>query len=194
MKVSIKDISYLFNDSKYLLLGHGTGRSLDGDDVILSIFTNGLRTKDGSLYYTTTGLDTSNIDDLINRLKSWPHLNSKKIILMRLPIEYINIKGESADLGGERFGAFTYKKENDTYYLDPKFIIGCFDVDSSLVTLNDKFEEELTRDSIETLKSGYKRCLQKTKERHEKLDNLFPFDAHMEDDTLKFDHKETKLF
>lgn len=168
----LKEITYLFNDKEYLLLGHGTGRRSESSEIIESIFSTGLRTKDNSLYYTTMGLETNNIDDLIYKLNNWPHLNSKKIILIRLPIEYININGESSDLDGEKFGAFTYPKANDgkiTYYLDPKFIIGCYDASTGIVTLNDKFEKELSLKSIETLKKKYLECVQKTKRRNEVL-------------------------
>lgn len=197
---NLKDITYLFNDKEYLLLGHGTGRRGESSEVIESIFSTGLRTKDNSLYYTTMGLETSNIDDLINRLNNWPHLNSKKIILIRVPIEYININGESSDLHGEKFGAFTYPKADDdgkiTYYLDPKFIIGCYDASTGIVTLNDKFEKELSLKSIETLKKRYLECVQKTKRRNERLSNAFSFlftsSSSYDIDLPNFDFDETK--
>ena len=197
----LKDITYLFDDKEYFLLGHGTGRRGESSEIIESIFSTGLRTKNNSLYYTTIGLETSNIDDLINRLNNWPHLNSKKIILIRLPIEYININGESSDLHGEKFGAFTYPKADDdgkiTYYLDPKFIIGCYDASTGMVTLNDKFEKELSLKSIETLKRGYLECVQKTKRRNERLSNAFSFlftssSSYDDSDLPDFDFDETK--
>ncbi len=198
---NLKDITYLFDDKEYLLLGHGTGRRGESSEVIKSIFSMGLRTKDNSLYYTTLGLETSNLHDLINRLNNWPHLNSKKIILIRVPIEYININGESSDLHGEKFGAFTYPKADDdgkiTYYLDPKFIIGCYDASTGMVTLNDKFEKELSLKSIETLKRGYLECVQKTKRRNERLSNAFSFlftssSSYDDSDLPDFDFDETK--
>ncbi len=169
----LNDISNILNEEGYFFLGHGTGRSSDSKKVIESIFKNGLRTKDNSLYYTTIGLDTQNIDKLNEKLKNWEHCESKKIILIRLPIEYINAMGDTADLDGERFGAFMIKKEesnNVRYYLDPKFILGYFDTQTDEIVLNDSFEKELTIESIEKLRKQYRQTLEKTYTRLERME------------------------
>ena len=93
----------------------------------------------------------------------------EKIIIARIPTEYINQIGDRSDRDGEMFGAF-YIQEiqpngKETNYLDPKFIVGCFDVEKQAVRLNKNFERTLTPATIERLKSGYKRALEKTKER-----------------------------
>ena len=88
---------------------------------------------------------------------------------MRLPIEYINILGDSADLDGERFGAFYNEKSSPNgktiYYLDPKFIIGCYDVEKQVVILNSNFEKLLSNDALQVLREKYKKTLKKTQDR-----------------------------
>ena len=58
---NIQALESILKDDKFLVLGHGTGRKGAGADVVKSIFENGLRTKDNSLYYTTIGLDIPSI-------------------------------------------------------------------------------------------------------------------------------------
>lgn len=94
--------------------------------------------------------------------------------MIRLPIKYVNLYGESADLDGERFGAFFIEKEQSdgksTYYLNPKFIIGCFDVDKQLIIPNSNYEQELSQDSINILNSNFEKALKKAKTRLERLE------------------------
>ena len=168
MQTSIDNIYSILNEKGFVCLGHGTGRAKDTDDIIQLIFQNGLRTKDNSLYYTTVGLNTTDIDSLKQTLSHWPHLDSKKIILIRIPVEYINLLGNTADLEGERFGAFYNEKTSTgktTYYLDPKFIVGYYDVESENVIINKNFEEKLSEQTIKTLREKYKKVLEKTKQR-----------------------------
>lgn len=164
--VNLEQIKNILHDENYFYLGHGTGRNGDSKQVINSIFQNGLRTKDNSLYYTTIGLDTNNIKELENKLDNWSHLDSKKIILIRLPIKFINIMGNTADLDGERFGAFFTESITEdgkiTYYLDTKYILGVYDVASKSVFLNENFELVLSEETIENLNEKYKKVLEKT--------------------------------
>jgi hypothetical protein len=103
-------------------------------------------------------------------------MESKKIILIRLPIKYINIYGDSADLNGEKFGAF-YNEIDSKYYLDPRFIIGCFDCDDDMFIINNRFEKILSQETISFLNNNYKLALKRTKERFKKqeesLNTLF---------------------
>ena len=183
--VTLEQLAPLLSESGYMCYGHGTGRMGNSDEVVDSIFSEGLRTKDNSLYFTTIGLSTPipelieqykelglpepSIDDLKKQFNNWQHQDSKKIIIARIPTEYINQMGDRSDRDGEMFGAF-YIQEiqpngKETNYLDPKFIVGCFDVEKQAVRLNKNFERTLTPATIERLKSGYKRALEKTKER-----------------------------
>lgn len=169
----LNDISNILNEEGYFCLGHGTGRSRDTKEVIESIFKNGLRTKDNSLYYTTIGLDTQNIEKLSERLKNWEHCESKKIIIIRIPIEYINLIGDTTDLDGERYGAFMTSKEESgkkTNYLDPKFILGYFDAQTEEIVFNDLFEKELTIETTEKLRKQYREALEKTYSKLERME------------------------
>lgn len=168
----LEDIEGLLNEDGYFVLGHGTGRTTNSDDIVQSIFKNGLRTKDNSLYYTTIGLDTKDINALKTKLCNWYHCNSKKIILIRIPIKYINVIGSSADLDGEKYGAFMVKHEEGgrlINYLDPKFIVGCFDAENQYFEMNESFEEILTESSIDKLIKQYKESLEKTENRIKRL-------------------------
>ena len=44
--VKLEQLESMFSEPGYTYLGHGTGRSGNNDQVIDSIFENGLRTKD----------------------------------------------------------------------------------------------------------------------------------------------------
>lgn len=174
----LKDISNILNEDGYFCLGHGTGRSGDKEGIVKSIFENGLRTKDNSLYYTSVGLDTSNIEKLETKLNSWEHCESKNIIIIRIPIKYINVLGDTSDLDGKRYGAFMIRKQEGNkiiYYVNPKFIVGYYDVNVHEFKMNDKFEKNLSRDSIETLEKQYREALEKTKAKLERLNAIMEF-------------------
>ena len=191
--VKIEELEKLFSDTGYICLGHGIGRSGDSADIV--IFNNGLRTKDNSLYFTTVvlstptpelkqqyndlGLPLPSIETLKNQLNNWQHLDSKKIIIARIPTKYINTNGDRSDKDGEMYGAFMIEELSSegkvTYYLDSKFIVGCFDVEKQEIELNSKFESDLLPSSIARLESRYKRVLEKTRERLKKLEETIIF-------------------
>lgn len=56
--VTLEQLEPLLSESGYMCFGHGTGRKGNSDEVVDSIFSEGLRTKNNSLYYTTIGLST----------------------------------------------------------------------------------------------------------------------------------------
>lgn len=186
--VTLEQLEPLLSESGYMCYGHGTGRKGNSDEVVDSIFSEGLRTKNNSLYYTTIGLSTPTpelkeqfkeigmpeptIEDLKKQFNNWQHLDSKKIIIARVPAEYINKAGDRSDLDGEMFGAFYTQKQQPngqaTNYLDSKFIVGCFDVEKQAVRLNKTFERILTPETIEQLKENYKKTVEKTNARKER--------------------------
>lgn len=183
--VSLEQLAPLLSESGYMCYGHGTGRTGNSDEVVDSIFNKGLRTKDNSMYFTTIGLSTPtpelieqykelglpepSIEGLKKQFNNWQHQNSKKIIIARIPTEYINQMGDRSDGDGEMFGAFYIQEMQEngksTNYLNPKFIVGCFDVEKQAVRLNKNFERTLSPKTIEKLKAGYKIALEKTKAR-----------------------------
>lgn len=186
--VTLEQIEPLLSETGYMCYGHGTGRKGNFDEVVDLIFNEGLRTKNNSLYYTTIGLSTPTpelkaqlkeigmqeptIEALKKQFNNWQHQDSKKIIIARIPTEYINKAGDRSDLDGEMFGAFYTQKQQPngqaTNYLDSKFIIGCFDVDKQAVRLNKNFERTLTPETIEQLKENYKKTVEKTNARRER--------------------------
>lgn len=183
--VTLEELEPLLSESGYLCLGHGTGRVGDSDNVVTAIFKEGLRTKDNSLYLTTIGLSTPtpeikrqaqelgisepSIDSLKELFNHWPHQNSKQIIIARIPTKYINTIGDIGDLDGERYGAFMRScVSNDgklTNYLNPRFILGCFDVEKQMIKLNPQFERQLSDETIVELSAKYIEALEKTKTR-----------------------------
>ena len=179
---SLSDIKDILNEERYFCLGHGTGRSGDKEEIVKSIFKTGLRTKDNSLFYTSIGLDTGDIEKLETKLNNWEHCESKKIILIRIPIKYINALGDTSDLDGERYGAFMLKREESgkiVNYVDPKFIIGCYDANNHEFESNDKFEKTLSKESIETLEKQYGEALEKTKTRLERLSMITELEGNI---------------
>ena len=186
--VTLEQLEPLLSESGYSYFGHGTGRKGNSDEPVNSIFKEGLRTKDNTLYYTAVGLDVPTpeyiqkcqelgmaiptIDGLKQKLNNWGHEDSKKIIIIRLPDEFINYAGEHSDLDGEMYGAFynEHRQENGkvNYYLDSKFIVGCYDVDKQAVRLNKDFERTLTPETLEQLKEKYKKTVEKTNARKER--------------------------
>ncbi len=195
--ISLEDLASVLSESGYMCLGHGTGRSGDSEEIVDAIFQEGLRTKDNSLYYTTVGLSTPTpelkqqyaefglpeptIADLKKQFNNWQHLDSQKIIIIRIPTAYINMMGDRGDLDGEMYGAFMLKKATQDgkiiNYLNPKFIVGCFDVEKQLVKLNPGFERQLSSSTIQELTSQYKETLEKTKERLDRSVSTFPEDT-----------------
>lgn len=179
---SLSDIKDILNEERYFCLGHGTGRSGDKEEIVKSIFKTGLRTKDNSLFYTSIGLDTGDIEKLETKLNNWEHCESKKIILMRIPVKYINALGDTSDLDGERYRAFMLKREESgkiVNYVDPKFIIGCYDANNHEFESNDKFEKTLSKESIKTLEKQYGEALEKTKTRLERLSMITELEGNI---------------
>lgn len=199
--VALEQLEPLLSESGYMCLGHGTSRSGDSDEIVDSIFKEGLRTKDNSLYYTTvilstptpefkkmhqeSGLPEPSIDQLKEQFHHWKHLDSKKIIIARIPKAYINEMGDISDLDGERYGAFYTEKQMPNkvvYYLNPKFIVGCYDVEKQMVKLNPRFEKEFTQETIVAMAAGHKKALEKLQKRLDRV--AMPFATHKQDSNL----------
>lgn len=188
--MTLTELSNILSETGYICLGHGIGRSGNNDDVVDSIFKEGLRTKDNSLYYTTVvlttptpeiienykeqGLVPPTITKLEKELNNWQHQDSKKIIIARIPCKYINQSGNRSDLDGEMYGAFMIEKNTKSgktvNYLNTKFILGCYDVEKQMVRINKSFEKEISKETIKRLKNGYKEALLKTKNRLERME------------------------
>lgn len=175
--VALEEMQDVLKETGYFWLGHGTGTLENSDEIVNLIFKNGLRTKDNSLYYTTIGLDVQSLSNLKTRLHNWPHLFSQNIILLRLPIMFINCLGNIADLDGERYGAFYNEKKSPegkiVYYLDPKFIVGAYNTQTGKILLNKYFEKNLSKSTLNTLKEKYKIVLERTNARFKREEKAF---------------------
>lgn len=214
---TLEQLEPLLSETGYIWFGHGTGRMGNSDEVVDSIFREGLRTKDNSLYFTAIGLSTPTpelkkqykeldlpeptIERLKNQFNNWEHLDSKKIIIARIPTEYVNNMGDRSDREGEMFGAFYNQKlqpnGKKTNYLSPKFIVGCFDVEKQAVRLNKNFEQTLSEETIEQLKSGYEEALAKTKARLSSF-SIYPINQQEEQiasqEPQSFDFESNNIF
>ena len=77
-----------FTNKENAYYGHGT----NGDDEIInSIFNNGLRCSHESLYYTSMNLGMGSetlFDSQKELLNNWPHLNAKRIVIASIPLKY----------------------------------------------------------------------------------------------------------
>lgn len=175
--VALEELQDVLKETGYFWLGHGTGTLENSDEIVNLIFKNGLRTKDNSLYYTTIGLDVQSLSNLKTRLHNWQHLFSQNIILLRLPIMFINCLGNIADLDGERYGAFYNEKKSPegkiVYYLDPKFIVGAYNTQTGKILLNKYFEKNLSKSTLNTLKEKYKIVLERTNARFKREEKAF---------------------
>lgn len=208
--VTLEQLAPIFSESGYLCIGHGTGRSGNSDEVVDSIFQNGLRTKDNSLYFTSivlstptpelikqyeeNGMPRPTMEALQQQLNNWQHQDSKKVIIARIPIEYINMMGDRSDLDGEMYGAFMNTRFQDDgtprYYLDSRFILGCYDVDNQTVRLNKSFEKTLSERTKRQLQDGYAKAVAKTKKRNEAttlFPNVAPASANTQQQETSFD-------
>lgn len=170
--MNIEFYKKLLDEKGYLYLGHGTGRNGNNEEIVQSIFSNGLRTKDNSLYYTSIAMTLGeNWETLKKYINNWPHLNSNKIILIKLPIEYFNPIGDMQDLGGEKYHAFYKQVLEDNgeikNYLDPKFIVGCYDSNTQDFLINPNFEAELSNKTKNELNKKLQEAIEITNTRLE---------------------------
>lgn len=170
--MNIEDAKELLRDENFLYFGHGIGRAEDSDEVVQSIFRQGLRTKDNSLYWTSVELGQGGAiswEKLKEILDTWKHMNSKKIILIRLPIEFVNFIGNESETA-EQLHAFYVqngirgngRKQN---YVNTKFIVGCYNVDEQMIEINPNFEQELTEETLESLRKGLEEAKRMTEDR-----------------------------
>ena len=193
-ELTIDELKPLFTEAGYICAGHGTGRSGNGDEVVNSIFEKGLRTKDNSFCFTSILLSTPTpelieknkelgiapptISSLKNDLNNWQHKESKKIIVARLPLEYINWHGDRDDHDGEMYGAFMndVKQENGTvnYYLDSRYILGCYNAFTQTFRINKNYEKVLTERTKKKLQIGFLKAVKKTETRRARELEMFP--------------------
>ncbi len=148
-----EDISSSFNNTGNVYYGHGIGA--DSQEVIDSIFENGLRCSHEQLYFTTIALGEGS-DRLFEKteetMNNWKHKDSKQIIIASLPKEYHLLAPMGTVLYGKGQAAFyNYFSQDEAsklgiasgYYLKPEFVSGVYDANTHSFTSNEKYYENL---------------------------------------------------
>ena len=168
--MKIEDVKDLLTDPDYEYHMHGTGRSSDDPreqaQVIASIFTKGLRTCAGMLFWTSEFMGdgeemNQNWETVKETMNHWKHMGSKNIIVVRAPKKYI-VESAPED-SEERYGAFYVGRDDGnselTNYVNPKVILGCYHAETGNFTLNPKFERELSPKTEQDLQQKYQQSL-----------------------------------
>lgn len=146
------NINNILNNPSNIYYGHGTG--IEDKSIINSIMTNGLRCSHGSLYYTSVvlGQGMQIPQSQQEMLKNWPHLESKIIVVVSLPIQYkiLDIVGSGTYNKGD--SAYYYIPSEETRekysltnspYVMPEFVVGYYDARTDTFTRNPKYYENL---------------------------------------------------
>ena len=168
--MNLENINIILNNNKNCYHGHGT----NGDDnVISSIFNNGLRCSNNSMYFTTCtlGIGGEIDDEIYDKLNNWPHQDADNVVIVSLPIKY-NIL-ELPELGTVHSGydAFCYSVENNENllqgkYVKPEFIVGCYNARTKEFKKNDKYYELLSQEEqkklFEQVKENYAQTIEES--------------------------------
>ncbi|MBE6154894.1 MAG: hypothetical protein E7163_04925 [Firmicutes bacterium] len=154
------DINAFLNNNQNMYFGHGTGSK---SEVIQSILNNGLRCSHGSLYFTSIslGIGSQIADSEQELLRNWPHLDSKIIVIVSLPIKYRTLDVVGLGIEGNGDAAFYYiPAENlrnkyieltNSPYVMPEFIAGYYNSQNDSYTPNPKYYENLSMQEQESL-------------------------------------------
>lgn len=198
--INIEEAKELLSDGNFAYYGHGTGRNVNDEETIKSIFKQGLRTKDNSLYWTSQEMGLGGDmawEDFKSYLDNWQHLDSKNIILIRLPAQYINIYGNEPE-GAEKLHAFYVQHEREDgkmqNYVNTKFIVGCYHSNTKEIQINPDFEMELSEQTLQDLQKGFEESEKMVEERLEREENSSPFvtnfNSNIEEDKEEIEDDE----
>lgn len=162
-------LNEVFNDKEMLYLGHGT--SVD-ESVINSIFQSGLQVKDpesiGGYGFHLEGVNSTTIplgigndclfDTVSEKLNNWPHKESKNVVIIALPKQYIFTKSEVHFLA-DAYEQFYIGNKESGYKLRPEFIKGVYNSTERSFTLNknfyQNFSDEKKEEFFEELNNSY---------------------------------------
>lgn len=140
----------IFDNSSNDYYGHGIGKN--NENVVKSIFSNGLRCSHGSLYYTTIEFgmgSTTLFNEQLETLNNWKHKGSTQIVIASLPLKFQLFVNP---LQYDKEAAYYTKMEDEEAkkldlapgkYLRPEFIKGMYDAETGIFTSNDKYYENL---------------------------------------------------
>lgn len=157
-KTDLFHLKELLVDDDYIVLCHGTTLSMD--EIKDKIMNNGLyatgHNEGSSLLKTTNPVDVANynIDELKDKLNNWPH-ESNNIVFVKLPLKFFNAYSSHDDLDCQRTRAFqtkvSMKDGRYKYLLDPKFVVGAYNLDDETVVLNPNYEKEMSKETEQIL-------------------------------------------
>lgn len=149
------DFNNILNNPNNIYFGHGTGT--EENLVVESIMNNGLRCSHGSLYYTSEvlGIGSQIQENEQEKLRNWPHKESKIVVIVSLPLQYkiIDIAGSGTYNQGDAAYYYTPNEEvrkahslTNSPYVMPEFIIGYYDSRVDSFTPNSRYYENLSQD------------------------------------------------
>lgn len=160
-KTSLEGLKNSVGSTKgYTVLVHGT--HLTDTEVEKMIFKEGLmatgKNEESSLEHTTQPLDieTYSVEELKSKMDNYGH-NNKNMVIIKLPNKYFNMYANHGDRDCTRSRAFMKKIQVDggyKYVLDPKFIVGSYNTETTEAILNSSFERELTNETRMQLKNN----------------------------------------
>ncbi len=155
------ELEATFKDNQAFYLGHGTPST---EEVIISILNNGLKTinPESIRAYGNTlrGLDSTTIpfgkgtktlfiehEELLN---NWPHKDSKNIVIISLPKEYVLRPAEIGTFA-DQYEAFYIGSNEEGFRLRPEFIKGIYNADTHSFIENENFYQNLDKETQKEL-------------------------------------------
>ena len=148
-----KEIESRFANEKNMYYAHGIGAY--SEDVVNSIFKNGLRCSHNELYWTVVEFgegSESLFREKEEMMSNWEHKGSKHIIIVSLPeiFHLLDVKGTA--LFQKRHAAFLNSISEEQadelgiakgLYLKPEFVMGMYDTIKKDFVVNDRYYENL---------------------------------------------------
>ena len=187
--IKLEDIGNICSLENCTISGHGTGSAGDGHEVVESIFKEGVKgfeslgsiaainrdeitgstdMSDNTVGLWSSGGEAINVEKLKDKLDHWPHRGAKNIILMRFPHEYFNVM---TDQQREKDAPFFTVHEDPSgqkhNYIDNRFILGNYNVDTGMVELNEAFQPEIEGDFKKEMEERLEQAKAKTEARIE---------------------------
>ncbi len=150
---NLSTLKDMLKEDGFIVLCHGTNLSME--EIEQKIMKDGLYAtgynEGSSLFKTTNPVDINiSTEELKNKLDNWPH-SSENIVFLKLPLEYFNIYADNSDLDCQKTRAFMNKTELEDgrykYLLDPKFVVGAYNIKGENVVINPKYEQTLSEET-----------------------------------------------
>ena len=152
------DINSVLNNKNNIYYGHGTG--MEDETTINSIMNNGLRCSHNYLYFTSVplGIGGEIGEEEIQMLKSWPHKDSKVVVIVSLPLKYKILDAAGTYNMGESAYYYIPNEElrkkyplTNSNYVMPEFIMGYYDARIDSFIENPKYYENMKEEDQKVL-------------------------------------------